>query len=168
MLKNATVRSASESRVLRWALAGFAVHCALMVGIATLRLQEPRKDLRLTTSSSSIILWGKTSMGFNHFKLFGSWNDFEKYMAAHQLSLPVLAAAFQSGSRTAEVIALNSEESLGSSGASEKHKVIWVAQSRRNVIITPDLQSALILRDYAAFHGLEKSLLGYSLPLSQN
>lgn len=89
-------------------------------------------------------------------------------MSEHSLSLPVLAAVFQSGSRTAEVIALNSEESLGSTGTSDKHKVIWVAQSRRNVIITPDLESALVLRDYAAFHGLEKSLLGFSLPLSQN
>lgn len=149
-------------------LTAFALHCLAIVGISTLRMQDPTKDLRLTTSSTSVILWGKTASGFNHFKLFDSWSEAEVYMKERNLTLPVLAAAFQSGSRAAEVVALSPEESLGIQGNSNKHKVIWTAQSHRNVIVTPDLESALVLRDYAVFHGLEKSLLGYSLPLSQN
>jgi len=147
---------------------GFVLHLSACLTMAHIRAQDPQDNLRVTSSSKAIILYGYNSWGFTTIKLFDQWSDLAKYMNEKKLSLPPLAAAYLPQVFNVKLEALNPGESLMTDNRSQKHKVLRKKDGGPNkVIITPDLTTAQIFKEYAFYVGIQTGSLGYSLPLSR-
>lgn len=147
---------------------GFAVHLCACIAVNKVRSEDPSKSLNITSSSKAIILYGKNSWGYTSVKLFDQWSDLAKYMSKNNLTLPPIAAAYIPQNFEIELKALNPEESITGFGRSQKHKVLW----RNNhgpskIIITPDIATAQVFKEYAHYVGMKSGSLGFSLPLQK-
>jgi hypothetical protein len=139
-----------------------SLHLCGAILVGRLRDEGPSRDLKLASTSGALVLFGRNSVGQTVYKLFENWGEAESYLKEKSLSLSPLTEVSQIPPAYIHVEAIDPATSLDG-----EHKVLWSQTGNdRYVIHTPDPRTAEVLRSYVYFHGLERSHLGFSIPVS--
>jgi|GEM_PF-1274245 len=142
-----------------------SLHLGATVLLAHLRSEGPTTELRLTSTSGALVLFGKNSMDLTVYKLFQTWPELEAHLASEKLQLPRIVEVTQLPPSYISVEAIAPFENERNDG---EFKILWSQNGgERFVIHTPDSRSAEVLRNYVYYHGLENSHLGFSIPISE-
>jgi hypothetical protein len=154
--------SHSRKAFLATLLGLFGLNLALALGMAFVRSEGPVQNLKLTSSSHSLILFGHNSLGLNVYVYFKTWAEVESYFENKKLELPRIIEVAQLPPALIHV------ESLGYQEGRSEYKILWSQHGAdQNVLHVPDYESAEVFREYVYFQGLESSHLGHSLSVTK-
>ena len=149
-------------RFLASLFALMSLHLGAVLLMSHLRHEGPSHNLRLTSTSGALVLFGQNSIDITVYRLFGNWHELENYLEENSLALPPMVEVSKVPPAFVQIEAIDPNSSQ-----SGEHKILWSQTGLdRYVIHTPDSRSAEVLRNYVYYHGFEKSHLGFSLPIS--
>lgn len=154
------VKPIASPNFLKAILGLMGLHALIILACAHFRTQGPIQNLKITSSSGSLILFGHTKLGLNAYLQFETWNSLNEYLVENNLELPRLTEVSKMPPHSIEVTPISEMDGR------PEYKILWSQNGNdRNVIHLPDLESAQVFRDYVYYNGLESSHLGFSLPL---
>ena len=135
------------------------VHFAAIGWIAHVRSEGPMQELRVSTRSDSVVLFGHDRFGFSAFKHFENWNGLLAYLESRHIALPEIKHARPGLSRQVQV-----NDVLASDAQSKTtYKVTWGDVRTHGVLYAPDALAANAMADFVRYQGLVPSPIGYSL-----
>ena len=139
---------------------GLIINMSLVAVFARVRAMGPVSEIRVTTQSDAVVVFGRDAMGFLNYQVFGSWRDAESYVSQLSMKFPTLSYA---------EVGLDPHASLSRiSPTGTSYRILWnktLANNNAPVLHAPDAESALKFRDYIRYYHISPSPLGFSLAL---
>ena len=145
------MQSRFEKRLFRLVMAGFALHLLALGSLIYIRELPPSANVKISSTSHSLIVYGENSLGLFAIRQFCKWEDLEKFLSEKNMKLPQISYAELSHAHNIEI---------------QEKKILWDKGDRQHVILTPDSKSTQKIAEQLKFQGLVGGNFGYSIKVN--